>query len=142
MYIYINIYTYMDPDPSAYFAAVFSPSLSRARTHTIAHELSLCLSPQCVFWSSFLFCNSTWDSYLTIAHELSLSLSPQCVFWSGFLLCPMWCLGWLWINSKEPSKHPTYRHLLLPLPPLLLPLPLSLLFLLWINSKKPSRYPS
>ena len=29
----------------------------------------------------------------------------QMVFWLGFLICPIWCIGWIWINSKEPASR-------------------------------------
>lgn len=28
---------------------------------------------------------------------------PKVVFWLGFCICPVWCLAWIWINSKDPS---------------------------------------
>jgi hypothetical protein len=31
--------------------------------------------------------------------------APQMVFWLGFLICPIWCIGWIWINSKEPASR-------------------------------------
>jgi len=30
---------------------------------------------------------------------------PLVVFCLGFLICPVWCLGWVWVNSKEVSAR-------------------------------------
>jgi len=31
--------------------------------------------------------------------------SSKIVFFAGFLVCPIWCIAWVWINSKRPSTR-------------------------------------